>query len=78
MPRDPVTSSFIKAVGYNPETREMEVEMSGGAVYTHKDVSRARYEEFINAPSLGAHYNAVHRGTGTRVGDETEEPDGKD
>lgn len=55
-------SSNIEAVGYNPQTREMQVRFKGGAVYTHDDVPVVKHAAFIASTSKGTHYHDNFRG----------------
>lgn len=50
-------SSNIDAVGYDPQTREMQVRFKSGAVYTHADVPVLKHAAFIAAKSKGTHYH---------------------
>lgn len=58
----PVQSSNIRAVGYDPATREMQVQFLGGAIYSHTDITPLKHAEFIAAKSKGGHYNETFRG----------------
>lgn len=58
----PVESSNIDAVGYDPQTREMQVRFKAGAVYTHHDVPVLKHAKFIAAESKGKHYHDNFRG----------------
>jgi hypothetical protein len=55
-------SSNIQAVGDDPQTREMQVQFKGGAIYTHQDVSVLKHAQFIAAKSKGSHYHDNFRG----------------
>lgn len=55
-------SSNVKAVGYNPQTREMRVQFIGGAIYAHADVSAIKHAEFVTSKSKGQHYHDNFRG----------------
>jgi len=64
MERNPVKSSNIKAVGYDPATEQLEIEFhpKGDApprVYVYDKVPYDKYRTFLNAPSLGSHF-ATH------------------
>lgn len=54
--RHPVQSSFIQAIGYDPQSGRCEIEMGGGRVYAYR-LSQEDWDAFESAPSLGAHYN---------------------
>jgi hypothetical protein len=55
-------SSNVKAVGYDPQTREMRVQFNGGAIYTHEGVPHVEHAKFIASPSKGTHYHQNFRG----------------
>ena len=53
----PVTSSFVEAVGYDPEARELHVRLAGGRGYRYLGVPASVFEEFLAAPSKGTFFN---------------------
>lgn len=53
--RTPVKSSAIVSVGYDPETKLMQVEMNGGRVYDYPGVDAADHKTFMAAESMGKH-----------------------
>lgn len=53
--RTPVKSSAIISVGYDPETKLMQVEMTGGNVYDYPDVDAADHKDFMASDSMGKH-----------------------
>jgi hypothetical protein len=69
MDRKPVTSSNIASVGYDPATRELEVEFKGGKgklgtgpVYRYADVPQETYDAFMGHDSKGAFHHASIKG----------------
>ena len=54
MDRIPVTSSSIVSVGYNPDTKTLEVEFVNGGIYQYFDVRRSIYDALMAANSKGA------------------------
>ena len=58
MVREPVESSSIRAVGYDPASRALEVEFRNGAVYLYRAVPSAVHAQFMAAPSKGRFLNA--------------------
>lgn len=62
MERNPVKSSNISTVGYDKESKELEVEFTSGGVYSFKDVPKEKYEEMIKAPSAGRYFLAEIKG----------------
>jgi hypothetical protein len=57
MHRDPVQSSSINSVGYDPKRQVLEVEFVDGDVYQYSDVPRQIYEAFLQAESMGQFMN---------------------
>jgi len=56
----PVSSSAIRAVGYDGHT--LRVEFHGGRSYDHPGVPQYKFEGLINASSPGRYYNDNIRG----------------
>jgi hypothetical protein len=55
--REPVTSSTVASVGYDPRHSVLEVEFHSGAVYRYYSVPRDVFHSLRNAPSKGAFLN---------------------
>ncbi|WP_236796229.1 KTSC domain-containing protein [Amycolatopsis sp. GM8] len=55
--RWPVASSVIRAVGYDPARRALDVEFRSGQVYRYENVESAVYKEFMAAESKGRFFN---------------------
>jgi KTSC domain len=67
MERTPVSSSQILSVGYDPESRVLEVEFkrkgeAPGGVYDYFDVEPEQHQAFMEAESLGKHFGTSIRG----------------
>ncbi len=61
MIHQPVTSSHIKSIGYDPETKTMEVAFVNGSSYAYDGVKPALHQALLAAPSVGKHFRAnVH------------------
>jgi len=54
----PVQSNQVKAIGYDDATQTLAVTFTrgAGAIYHYPNVSRAQYEAFIGAESIGTHF----------------------
>lgn len=52
----PVQSSNIEKIGYDPPTRALRVRFKGGGTYEHKDVPPEKHEALMRAESKGAFY----------------------
>jgi hypothetical protein len=57
MKREPVESSMIASVGYDPETKVLEVEFNSGMVYAYYDVPQEEYDGLMAASSKGSYMN---------------------
>ncbi|WP_024587366.1 KTSC domain-containing protein [Aliihoeflea sp. 2WW] len=62
MERQPVTSSNLAEVGYDPELETLEVQFRHGGVYQYFNVPAFMNERLMNADSLGLFFNAEIRG----------------
>ena len=62
MPRQPVSSSSINAIGYLPDQQTLEVEFVRGTVYQYFGVPQAAHESFLAAESKGVFFNRHIRG----------------
>ena len=58
MTLSPVKSSVLAAVGYDPDTQALEVELKSGGIYRYLDVPEEVAREFAEAPSAGAFWTA--------------------
>ena len=61
MRRHSVSSSTILSIGYEPDTRTLEVEFRGGRIYQYYAVPRAMFSEIMHAPSAGVFFNTYIR-----------------
>jgi hypothetical protein len=61
MTLSPVQSSCVKGVGYDETGRILVVDFIKTGVYTYFDVPEGIYNEFLNAPSMGAFVNKVFK-----------------
>lgn len=58
MERTPVTSSHIRAAGYDLDSQTLEVEFNNGSVYQYASVPLNEYEGLMTADSQGKYFNA--------------------
>ena len=58
MIREPVASTNILSLGYDPASETLEVEFSSGSIYQYYNVSAALHEQLMKAPSKGQFLNA--------------------
>jgi hypothetical protein len=58
MERTPVTSTDIRAVGYEAESQTLEIEFNTGAIYQYSGVSPGEYEGLMASDSKGKYFHA--------------------
>lgn len=57
MDREPVSSSSLASVGYDPVSEILEIEFNNGRVYEYYNFPKFMYERMIEAPSIGSFFN---------------------
>lgn len=57
MIRQPIDSTSIKSVGFDPAQSILEVEFHNGGIYQYQGVAEAVFHEFMEASSRGAFLN---------------------
>jgi hypothetical protein len=61
----PVTSSQIASVGYNPDTRKLRVEFNHkGSLYEYDDIPQEIFDQLVSAPSVGSYFGAAVKNAG--------------
>lgn len=55
MDRQPITSSMIASVGYDPEDEVLEVEFKNGQVYQYYDVPESEHHMLMTSSSPGSY-----------------------
>lgn len=58
MERTRVQSSNISSIGYEENSRTLEIEFNTGKIYQYSQVSENVYKALMNAPSHGSYFNA--------------------
>jgi hypothetical protein len=53
MKRTPIESSMIHDVGYDPETKTLEIGFNSGTVYQYFDVEKEDFDGLMKVPSAG-------------------------
>lgn len=61
MIRDPVASSNIASIGYDPDSETLEIEFTNGSVYQYFNIPYALNERLMAAPSKGQFLNVYIR-----------------
>lgn len=56
MNRQQVISSNIRSVGYDGESRTLEIEFHTGGIYQYFDVPESVYKSLMSASSLGSYF----------------------
>ena len=57
MNRTPVSSSNLSSVGYDENSRILEIEFNDGSVYTYSNVPISIYEGLMAASSHGKYFH---------------------
>lgn len=57
MVREPVKSSNLKSVGYDPTTQKLEVEFKSGGVFCYDNVSPQEHADLMSAGSIGSYFH---------------------
>jgi hypothetical protein len=58
MERQPVSSSNIASIGYDPNSETLEIEFNTGKVYQYYNVPQFMHERLMEAPSHGVFFAA--------------------
>ncbi|MGE3646618.1 MAG: KTSC domain-containing protein [Beijerinckiaceae bacterium] len=61
MLRDPVSSSNIASIGYDPGSETLEIEFTNGSIYRYFNVPSGLHEQLMAAPSKGQFLNTYIR-----------------
>ncbi len=61
MLRDPVSSSNIASIGYDPASETLEIEFTNGSIYQYFNVNSGLYDQLMAAPSKGQFLNTYIR-----------------
>ena len=64
MNRDPVTSTSLKSIGYDPNNNVLEVEFIKGSVYEYSGVSQDTYDSIMTADSIGSAFSKLVKSGG--------------
>ena len=62
MERQAVQSSNVASVGYDAESKVLEVEFKGGGVYRYQGVPAETWVGLVGAPSVGKYLGAHIKG----------------
>jgi hypothetical protein len=62
MIRQTVSSSNISSIGYDPESRTLEIEFHNGGVYQYFNVPESIYNALMSAPSHGSYFHHYIKG----------------
>lgn len=61
MIRQPVSSSNLHSVGYDPPTATLEIEFNSGGIYQYSGVPVHVYDSLMNSGSLGRYFSSYIR-----------------
>ena len=62
MIRQPVNSSNIDSVGYDPDKNILQIKFKSGGIYNYHDVPKRIYTTMIAAPSKGKYFHQEIKG----------------
>lgn len=54
---EPVESSNIEGVGYDPATKTLRIQFRGGCTYDYANVPAEKHKALIDAESVGKHFH---------------------
>jgi len=57
MIRQPVSSTNIRSIGYDPESKTLEIEFHSGGIYQYFEVSPSVYRALMSASSHGKYFH---------------------
>ena len=74
MERQPVKSTNVESIGYDPEEKVLEVKFKSGAIYQYAGVQPEMYADLLAAESVGRFVSQVIRAgrRGLRIKEEKE------
>lgn len=58
MTYQPVSSSCIAEIGYEPSHRTLAIRFRGGREYCYADIAPEMYQALLAAASIGSYFNA--------------------
>jgi len=61
MIRNPIVSSNITSIGYDPDSETLEVEFTNGSIYQYFNVPSGLNDQLMAAPSKGQFLNVYIR-----------------
>lgn len=58
MRREPVSSSNLRSVGYDPSSATLEIEFKSGGVYQYSGVPAHVHDSLLNSGSIGRYFSS--------------------
>ncbi len=62
MEREPIDSTCLSSAGYDPDSDELELELTDGRVYTYYNAPGHQFSRMLRSPSPGWYFNRYIRG----------------
>ena len=62
MKRISVESSNLASIGYDEESKTLEIQFHSGGIYQYDDVEKEIYDELMSADSKGRYFMSMIRG----------------
>ena len=59
MNRQRVSSSSIRSIGYDPDTKILEIELRNGGIYQYFRVPADEHASLVSAASIGRYYSKI-------------------
>jgi hypothetical protein len=59
MRRTPLQSRAVLSAGYDPATKQLELEFQNGRIYRYREVPAGVYEFLLRTPSKGGYVNRM-------------------
>ena len=54
-----VESSNLSAVGYDPDTQELQVQFKNGGIYSYEGVPHQTHADLVSAESIGSAFHKL-------------------
>ncbi len=57
MERDKVVSSMMESIGYDEETKTLEIEFTNGSIWQYEPMTAEGYRDFLKSDSMGSYFH---------------------
>jgi len=59
---DPVKSKAVSGIGYDPDTKELQVKFMHGGLYSYQGITAGHHREIVTAKSIGRAVQGLGKG----------------